>query len=478
MFMKNKIVIGLISCFTIFSLMSGSLAGSIFQAEEPINQHHELLIITPSLFEESLQPLVDHKENIGMSAHLVTLETIQQHPSTTQGRDDAEKMKYYIKYAVEEYDSSYVLLVGGKKGQFGQWHLPVRYVNMDNDWEAHYVSDLYFADIYDGQGHFSTWDSDNDGNYGEWEEGMIPEDKHIDLYPDVSLGRLPCRNIGEVETVVEKIISYETETKTQSRFDNMLVIAGDTYLESLNPLWTGNEGEEFAEEALDIMSDFTPTRMYLSENGFSGPTDVINEFNNGYGFVYFVGHGSPKSWGTHKPNDPAFVDGLNTNDMNKLQNNELYPVCVVSGCHNCQFDVGLDKLVSGFLEYGLDFITDKLIFRYEWIPKGWGWLMTNQEQAGSIVTYGTTALGHTREDKDSFTGGINELEISLFDQYGTNEIDHAGDILKESLHWYLDTYSIDWMTTNETLLKDTWVDVQVCQSYMLMGDPSLKIGGY
>ena len=101
MFMKNKIVIGLISCFTIFSLMSGSLAGSIFQAEEPINQHHELLIITPSLFEESLQPLVDHKENIGMSAHLVTLETIQQHRSTTQGRDDAEKMKYYIKYAVE-----------------------------------------------------------------------------------------------------------------------------------------------------------------------------------------------------------------------------------------------------------------------------------------------------------------------------------------------------------------------------------------
>jgi hypothetical protein len=476
--MKKHLLIGLISCVITFFFVSGSFAGALLQTEEQTVQTHELLIITPEKFSQTLQPLVEHKEQMGISTQLVTLETILYHPETTQGRDDAEKMKYYIKYAIEEYDISYVFLVGGKKGQIGSWHLPVRYVHMDNNWETHYVSDLYFADIYTQEGQFSTWDSDQDGTYGEWKDGMPPEDKDIDLYPDIALGRIPCRNNDEVNTVVEKIIYYEKETKNISRFNTFLTLAGDTYLECDDPLWKGNEGEEFAEESMQIMSDFTPTRMFLSENGFSGPEDVIPEFNKGYGFVYFVGHGSPKSWGTHKPNDKPFIDGLNTNDMKKLQNDELFPVCVVSGCHNCQFDVGLNKLLLGFLDHGLNFITDNLIFRFEWIPEGWGWLMTNQEHGGSIVTYGTTALGHTREDKDSFTGGINEFEIQLFKQYKTHHVHHAGDILKESLHWYLDTYPINWSVTNETKLGDTWVDVQVCQSYMLMGDPSLLIGGY
>ncbi len=46
------------------------------------------------------------------------------------------------------------------------------------------------------------------------------------------------------------------------------------------------------------------------------------------------------------------------------------------------------------------------------------------------------------------------------------------------MNWYLDSYPIDWHATDDTLLRDTWVDVQVLQSYILMGDPSLMIGGY
>ena len=55
---------------------------------------------------------------------------------------------------------------------------------------------------------------------------------------------------------------------------------------------------------------------------------------------------------------------------------------------------------------------------------------------GSIVCYGVTALGHTKEDKTSFTGGINELEVEMFHQYGKLGIDHAGDLLKNAVTWY------------------------------------------
>jgi len=463
---------------SIIILLTSTVYGETISYQEQEKSQYDLLIIGPNEFQQTLQPLVDHKNTVGISTMFSSVESIYQSSETTSGRDDAEKIKYFIKYAIEEYGISMVFLVGGRQGQRPSWYVPVRYVEMDNGWEPHYVSDLYFADIYDSQGGFSSWDSDNDGLYGEWVEGSSPEDVDIDLYPDVALGRIPCRNINEVEVMVDKIIDYETTTAGNPNFNTMLCIAGDTYLEIHNPLWTGYEGEEFAEEAIDLMDGFTPTRMYLSQDGFSGPDVVAEEFNEGYGFVYFVGHGSPKSWGNHPPNDEVFVDGLNTKDMKNLANNNLYPVCVVSGCHNSQFDVGLINLLYGFINHGLSFLTDKLIYRFEWIPEGWSWLMTNQQQAGSIVTYGTTALGHTREDKDSFTGGINEFEIALFTQYGQNEITQPGEILKHAFHWYLDTYPINWYETDQTLLDDLWVDVQVCQSYMLMGDPSLQIGGY
>ena len=97
---------------------------------------------------------------------------------------------------------------------------------------------------------------------------------------------------------------------------------------------------------------------------------------------------------------------------------------------------------------------------------------------GSIASFGVTALGHTKEDKNSFNGGINELEVQLFEEYGKNKIEHMGDILVNSWNWYLDTYPILWNTANNNDLNDAWVDAQVVESYILFGDPSLKIGGY
>ncbi|MBS3748904.1 MAG: hypothetical protein KGY67_04305, partial [Candidatus Thermoplasmatota archaeon] len=97
---------------------------------------HDLLIIAPEIFTDELSSLVDHKNDMDMKTTLVTLETIQTSDHTVQGQDDAEKMKYYIKYALETSDISYVLLVGGRIGQSNNWYLPVRYVHMDNGWES------------------------------------------------------------------------------------------------------------------------------------------------------------------------------------------------------------------------------------------------------------------------------------------------------------------------------------------------------
>ena len=424
---------------------------------------YQLLIVAPKQFVQPLQPLVYHKYKMGITTLLVTLDEIYEH-MYWYGRDPAEKIKYYIKHAVDHWGTEYVLLVGGKKGQLNRWHVPVRYVHMECDWEAEILSDLYFADIYDSQGNFSSWDTDDDGLFGEWYMGEYAEDQPLDLYPDVAVGRLPCRNRFEVRLMVRKIIKYETTTAGKPWFWDILVLAGDTYPEAHNPLWEGYEGEYYGDRAIENMTGFTATRLYTSDGSLADKQDVIDAFKKGYGFVYFVGHGSPRNWGNNLPNGTGFVRGLTTQEIHRLRNKDELPICVVSGCHNCQFDVSVFK-----------WFNETLRWHQEYVPECWGWRMTRKIGGGSVATLGCTALGYTKEDKELFQGGINELEVEFFKQYGQQNITVLGETWKAAVSWYLDTYSINWDTPG---LWDSWIDAQVVESWILFGDPSLQIGGY
>lgn len=476
---KKIIVFGILLLFFGLTLGSTSTAGvnkgilsrtSPKTSEQPItgeNSVYKLLIITHSEFVDELHPLVCHKNHIGMPTRLVTLCEVYDQ-MYWHGRDRAEKIKYYIKTAMEEWGVEYVLLVGGMKGQLPFWYMPVRYVNIDFDWEHCVLSDMYYADIYDAEGNFSSWDSDGDGIYGEWYYQEVPEDKYIDLYPDVAVGRLPCRSEFEVKIMVNKIINYETNTYGEEWFNDMIVCAGDTYLVSHNPLWTGYEGEYYGDLALENMTGFNPIRLYTSDGSLSDASDVRNAMKNGCGFVYFVGHGNPKVWANHPPDSEEVVRGLSVQNVHRLRNRKMLPVCLLSGCHDLQFDVSIFKIFNKTARYHGEGTMECL-----------GWRLTRKIGGGSIATIGCTALGFTKEDKDSFQGGINELEVEFFKQYGQNHVEVLGDTWKAALEWYIDTYRVsesDW--DNATANDDAWVDVQIPQTWVLLGDPSLQIGGY
>jgi hypothetical protein len=422
---------------------------------------HDLLIITPAGFAAILEALVDHKNDIGVNTILVTLDTIY---SESPGRDEAEQIKYYIKYAVEEWGIQYVLLVGGMRHQGPGWHTPIRYVAMDDGWEEHYLTDLYFADIYDNEGNFSSWDYDNDGIFGEWPYQEIAEDKNIDLIPDIAVGRIPARNAIEVLIMVQKIIQYERNAYGQPWFNEIVLIAGDTYPEFLNPNWTGYEGEEYADEALSYLNGFNPTKLYTSNGQLTGPDVVIETISEGCGLLYFVGHGNPMTWGNHPPNNKTFVTGLSVEHMPQLKNQDRTPICVVSGCHNSQFDVSIFRIFDSLARY-----------RGEFTPESWSWWLTRKLGGGSVATLGCSALGYTKEDKDSFDGGLNWIEVEFFRQYGQENLSIIGDAWRSAVTNYVTTYApINW---DETTDGDSFIDVKVPQSFVLFGDPSLCIGG-
>lgn len=433
----------------------------------PVTTHvdvYKLLIIAPTIFQQALQPLVIHKNAMGLPTKLVTLDEVYKQ-MYWQGRDDAEKVKYFIKTAIEEWGIKYVLLVGGRSSQIlSTWYCPVRYVHMGDNWESEYLSDLYFADIYDSHGNFSSWDSNNNGIFGEWYPNQTAQDTNIDLIPDVAVGRLPCRSVEEVKTEVQKIITYETNTYSKPWFPTMLVAAGDTYPACVNPKWTGYEGEYYGDRAIENMSGFTPTRLYTSDGTFTNKDDIIRAYRKGFGFVYLVGHGSPKQWGNHPPNSTAFIQGPNCNDVWRFQNKDRLPVCVVSGCHNSQFDVCLLRGLNKTTRY-----------RQEYIPECWSERILRTPNGGAIATLGCTDLGYTKEDKKSFHGGINELETAFFHAYGQENVTTLGDTWAAAITWYAQTYPVNWSAQAGS---DPWIDAKVIQGWVLLGDPSLHIGGY
>ncbi len=426
------------------------------------NDHsvYSLLIIAPKKFVTTLQPLVTHKNNVGISTKLVTLTELYDQMDE-HGRDEAEKIKYFIKTAIEEWSIKYVLLVGNFR------LMPVRYcynadVNSGFN-EPFFISELYYADIYDSEGNFSSWDTNSNGIYGEW-FGNVSEDSDIDLYPDVYVGRLACRNKIEVKIMVNKIITYEKNTYGKEWFNKIVVVAGDTYPESINPNWTGNEGEENTLRVLENMTGFEPVKLWTSDGSFTGTRDVLSAINKGAGFLYFDGHANPFRWSTHPPNDKeTWIEGLSVLSMSRLRNRNMLPVCVVGGCHNLQFDVHLGKLREDPFYY------------FTWISECWGWKLTRKIGGGSIATIGCTGLGMTKEDKESFSGAGDYLEPTFFYEYGTNGTHILGEAWGKTISDYLNEYPIDWETP---AAWDYAIDAKTVQQWALLGDPSLKIGGY
>jgi hypothetical protein len=227
----------------------------------PTNADYDLVIISPEKFSNSLEPLINHKNNKGIKTFLKPTEEIY---NEYDGVDKPEQIKYFIKDARESLGITYVLLVGGlnsliyakPRDDLNQgsrdWHVPVRYTNLIDDPafpllasdlnDPGTISDLYYSDLYEAGGKFSSWDPNQDGVFAAWDKPGFEDDENLDFSPDVCLGRLACRNIEEVNTLVNKIITYETGSVDPSWFEKMIVVSGDGFLDQtdLNIQWDTN----------------------------------------------------------------------------------------------------------------------------------------------------------------------------------------------------------------------------------------------
>ncbi len=297
---------------------------------------YDLLILTPEEFKESLSPLVDHKNSIGISCVAVTLAEIYRDGEFAQGRDEPEKIKLAIHSLHQRFQVKYVLLVGDVD------KFPVRYArSWDSIFYGHgyYPTDLYYADLYHmqtgdpwdvGLTGFCDWDHNENGYIGEFgavdhvaENWLELNWDFADLRPDVAVGRIPVSNETELHRMVEKIKTYETSI---SRFwiKKLLLVTGDFS----NPYPTADE----------ISTDMTSLgySCTLRDHEVEWPqipdiadrADLLaSDLNSGYGFVVHLGHGGPTEWS----------GWCRKIDLGGFGNTEKLPIILSAGCSTAMF---------------------------------------------------------------------------------------------------------------------------------------------
>ncbi len=438
---------------------------------------YDMVIITPEQFQAKAQELADHKDSVGVATTVETVENILSDSAYSAGRDDAEKVKLFIKDAIEEWGIHYVLLFGGHQGQTFKWYVPERRSNNDDgsDWEDGYSTDLYFADIYhDGTTDFEDWDSNGNDVFAEWGFGVKDT---MDYLPDVVVGRITVRSDSDAEVVVDKIITYETTT-LGSWFDTAVMISGDTFPPARGGAPGYYEGEDETDVAANLLDDagFTVERLWTSNGQFAGVDDVKNAFKDGAGFIHFAGHGNPAYWGNFLPDaetEEEMVDGLGRGGMKQLKNGDMLPVVIVGGCHNGQFNVTFMNFIMGIIKHGLDYF--KLTPPYgefwlkEWVWSDWASKLLLVKNGGSIATMGNTGLGY---------GYVNDGATQGLGGWIEPRFSHA--LTVQGYETVGDCHSIaitDYINIIGRVNSDS-IDRKTIEQWALIGDPSIQIGGY
>lgn len=394
---------------------------------EPINplkypDEYDLVIITPSIFIDPIQRLVEHKNNYDVRTIIKTTEEIY---SEYIGYDEAEEIKYFLKDAIENWNAKYALIVGDIN------LVPIRVTAIEAWNEIGIPTDLYYADIFDSEGQFCSWDSNNNGKFGEynWQDGMIDD---VDLYADINVGRLPCSNKLDVIVTVNKIIDYETRSKDQEWSNKIILMGGDTF-----PRRGVYEGEVVTEEVGKQLSEFEKIKLWTSAGTFK-PFLINKKISDGAGFVDYSGHGYEFGFGTSPPNEEERIEYYTPYLLGML-NSKKYPIFFFDACSTSKLDYKIE---------GIDFPC-------------FAWFLAKKPVGGAIATIGATRVAFTSVDNEGIHAGAGYLNLHFFKAY------EPGSALSEML-----------TSSQNDYINYVWPDCLTLEEFILIGDPSLKVGGY
>ena len=104
----------------------------------------------------------------------------------------------------------------------------------------------------------------------------------------------------------------------------------------------------------------------------------------------------------------------------------------------------------------------------DYVPKCWSWWLTSKERGGAIATMGNSGLGMGLPGFEYPNGLDGWLLPRFFYNYGQLGKEHVGEAHSAAIADYVIQFDIN---NNDA-------DRQMVEQWVLLGDPSLMIGGY
>ena len=238
----------------------------------PVSEFGDILVITYDAFAADMQPYVDWKMQKGIKTTMVNLSSIG---------NVATSIKAFIQAMYDSTNLAFVLLVG------------------------------------DGP-QLTTFTSGGGGA-----DPMYATVAGGDSYPDIFVGRLSAENVSQVQTQVERTITYELNPP-----------AGDWFHMGTGIASSGGPGHngEYDWEHMDLIRDDLLAYTYALVDQIYDPgasaSAVTAALNEGRSIANYCGHGSTTSWST---------TGFSNSHVNALVNDNMLPFIHSVACVNGQF---------------------------------------------------------------------------------------------------------------------------------------------
>lgn len=338
-----------------------------FQGTEAMGIRQEgYLIIVHTGFYDVILPFAAWKEYMGFS---VTVTKTADIP----GALNKENIKAYIvdAYTNWEIPPAYVLLVGDVE-QVPTW----------TGTKTGTVTDLYYVTV-------------DQGNY----------------FADIIVSRFSAANAGQVTAMVDKTIYYE-----QGIFNDESWIKKAAFIASNDAGGMAENTHNHVITTYLLPNNYTCDKIYESTGGTT--SQITNALNDGRSLCVYSGHGYSGGW--------ACVP-FNQNNVNALQNMDMYPFVCSHACSTNPFN-------------------NAECFGETWV---------RAENKGGLAFWGASASTYWDED--------DVLEKRMFQAWWEDDLESIGGMTNMALYYLYQHYSGGGRTQ------------YYFEAYNVLGDSSVKL---
>ena len=296
----------------------------------------QMIIISHAEFLTEAERLADYRRSVGVEALAIDVQDV--YDEFAYGVVDPQAIKDYLSFALDTWNTQYVLLLG----------------------DGHYDPKDYLG--FGRTNYIPAFLAYTDPWLGE----TAADNRYItlvgdDLMPDMMLGRLTVNTPLEATRVVNKIISYEAASLSREWVNGILSVADDP-----------DGGGNFPQIAENLFADLKPDNydldavhyMVTHTDPIAARSAIVEHMNNGKVLVNYIGHGSYTVWA----DEPLF----SRNQVGLLTNTDRLSINLSMTC------------TDGFFhDPSYDFA------HYEGLAE----TVTRSTDAGAIASWSPTGLG-------------------------------------------------------------------------------------